>query len=121
MACRKQYGDSALQCSFVLFLESFRCDVVGKLVMHDDLILEFARSQFDVCGHNPDQYESARSKIREMARLLIDLRETGGSRNGSAQLKDFISPEKVDSVIASTRRVSGFDEYTQEFTYMNIQ
>ena len=91
--------------------------------MHDDLILEFARSQFDVCGHNPDQYESARSKIREMARLLIDLRlgvgETGG--NGSAQLKDFISPEKVDSVIASTRRVSGFDEYTQEFTYMNIQ
>ncbi|XP_070203323.1 uncharacterized protein [Littorina saxatilis] len=107
--------------AFLLFLGSVRKDEIGMVATHDSLIVELARCEFDTHGHNPDQHEYARSRIREMARLLIDLRkntEKGSEDPKKAarySLTEFITPEEIQSIVASARNVCGYNHTTQEF------
>lgn len=91
-------------------LNTFSSDAVSRTVKSDELILQFAERLFMKHGHDHDQYPAVRNTLREVARLLVDLRTT--TNNPSADLKQFIRPIKFSNVVNSALNVAGFDPST---------
>ena len=58
-------------------------------------------------GHDKDRHNYIRNRLRELARLLIQLRKLPGCE--SHGLKDFIRPERFQDIVNAVKVVSKFD------------
>lgn len=88
-------------------LGRLRGDAVSRCIKSDDLIIQLAKKEYMKLGHDPEQQGYIRTKLREIARLLIEVRVISGEPNG--KLSDFIHPAKYQDVVSAARTVAGFD------------
>ncbi|CAG9773450.1 unnamed protein product [Ceutorhynchus assimilis] len=87
-----------------------RNDDISKAAMSGVLICSFGESQLK--KHRRTQIKNVISnKLREMGRLLIELRKSCGAK----QLIDILKPEYFDNFVAATKVLSGFDINTKTF------
>lgn len=96
-------------------LSSMKSDSVARCIKSDALIVEVASKECFKLGHNSEQDSYIREKLRELGRLVLQLRETFGDENAS--LLDFINPEKFQQVLKSVRTMCGFSDSSH--TYIN--
>jgi hypothetical protein len=94
-------------------LGSMTNDVIAPVTKSDSLILELAKRQYTKAGHEVDQHDNMRSKLRELGRLLIQLRIE--ENNSSATLESFIDPRKIRTIIKAVHVVAGFDDNTHSY------
>ncbi|XP_072015345.1 uncharacterized protein [Amphiura filiformis] len=83
-------------------------DKIKSCIREDQLIMSLAQKLFKKHGHNNQQYNTIRSKLREIARLLIAYRDVTGQR--TASLDDIISPQKYEDVLKAVRIVTDFND-----------
>ena len=83
---------------------TMRSDEVSLIVKNDWLIKEVGL--FLVEKHGEKQQHLISQKMRELARLLTELRAADFSPN--AQLSDFIKPENFDVVVSAVKNLSKF-------------
>ncbi|KAK6168062.1 hypothetical protein SNE40_021963 [Patella caerulea] len=94
-------------------LAPMKSDEISRIVQSDDLILEVAKREFMKAGHDEDQHNYIRSKLRELGRLLWQLRKNTLKPN--ACLQSFIDPEKFSTLIKSVHDLAGFDFDSHDF------
>ena len=81
-------------------------DTVSRIVKSDSLILELARREFLRIGHDKDQHNHIRNKLRELGRLLMQLRRNANQPNAS--LQDFIHAGKLADIVRAVQDIAGF-------------
>ncbi|XP_033096320.1 uncharacterized protein LOC117100633 isoform X2 [Anneissia japonica] len=99
-------------------LSGLTCDSVGQVVKCDNLILQFGEKLCSKHGHDPDQHTNIRTKMREVARLVIAFRKLTKSTNAS--LSSLIDPECFLDVVSAAKLVSGYDECTQTYSIPSL-
>ncbi|XP_070210395.1 uncharacterized protein [Littorina saxatilis] len=97
---------------FSEFQSSFRAGSISLLARTDPLIETFAKAEFHKNGHDPDMHNHIRSKVRTVAKLLLEMRTVVGS---PLSLTDCISPDRYEALVDATKRLAGYDEIKQEF------
>jgi hypothetical protein len=78
--------------SFAGLLNGMWQDEVGKLASKDPLIMQLGQRLCSKFGGNPEQFSYVRSKMRQVANLLLSLRKSSGEM--SSFISDFIIPTK---------------------------
>jgi hypothetical protein len=97
-----------------LLLVSMANDAVARVVKSDSLILALAEKEFLKLGHDQDQHNYIRAKLRELGRLLIQLRASTNNLDGS--LEDYIQPDQFKHVVQAAKTVAGYDENTNRYS-----
>lgn len=95
-------------------LAGMKLDSVSRCVKSDRLIIDVAERECFKLGHNVEQDSYIRGKLRELGRLLLQLRETFG--NPDACLEYFIYPEKFKTVIIAVRDMCGFSDQSHVYS-----
>ena len=93
--------------------ESLRNGQIKVVIKHDETIKLVSQRELKRNGHDKDRHAHIRNKIRELARLIVKLRERTGKL--SAQLKDFIVPGHFQDVLEATKEVAGYSRLTQNY------
>lgn len=91
-------------------LNPMRQDAVSSVVRNDFGILQLAQSFYNKHGHDQTKYEYIRQKLREVARVVLSLRE-----DGIYSTEDAVKPESFQKVAKAVKSVSGFDEETNSY------
>ena len=99
-------------------LGSMKKDNVSMAVKTDKLIQELGLREFMKVGHDPAQHNYARTKLREISRLLLQLRKNTGKPNAS--LESFIDPKKMKDIIAAVHDVAGFNQEHHTFSVPSL-
>lgn len=84
-------------------------DEISKAVYSDKLILQLGQQLCLAHGHNETLHRYLRCKLREVARLLLQLRLLQPSY-AERDLEQFINGPNFDNVLRAARMASGFDE-----------
>ncbi len=92
-------------------LSPMKRDEVTLLAKNDTLIVEVAKREYMKLGHDVDQHGYIRNKIRELGRLVIQLRKNTHQPNASLEL--FVHPHYVNEIIKAVHDVAGFNEDKQ--------
>ena len=95
-------GDDA---SINVLFESFRRDEISLAIKNDILIRMLAKRQFSKNGHDKDRHAHIRNKLRELGRLLLEIRK---QTLQDGQLQDFIKPAFFQDVLQATKTLCGF-------------
>lgn len=103
-------SDNSDQELKVLVLDDMVYDDINVVVRQDEVILAYASFQLSTSGMR--KVNSIRQRLRLLARLIIKLREKTGKEK--YQLKNFITPEFFDEVVATTKELGGFKMITAE-------
>ncbi|KAJ8021969.1 Hematopoietic prostaglandin D synthase [Holothuria leucospilota] len=103
-------GPANIHSTLRELLSKLREDDVSRCIKSDDLIIQLATKEFHKLGHDPEQQGYIRTKLREIAKLLQEVRIVSGEPNGT--LSDFIHPGKYQDVVSAARIVAGFDYNT---------
>ena len=85
-------------------LATMKNDEVSIVARNDWLIKEIGFVFFEKYGEKQNSLIS--QKMRELSRLLLQLRETDASANSS--LSDFIKPGRFDDVVSAVKSISKF-------------
>ena len=64
-------------------------------------------------GHDADMHATIRTKMRESARLLLELRNL--TKKPNARIEEFLTPVLFRTVVAAVQKVTGYDETTQNY------
>ncbi|KAJ8049630.1 hypothetical protein HOLleu_02461 [Holothuria leucospilota] len=88
-------------------------DQISRVAKSDPLIINLAERQYASLGHDKDQQCSIRTKMRESARLLIELRKA--TKDPDAAMENFIDPKHFRVVVAAVQKVSGYDDTTHQY------
>ncbi|XP_072182362.1 uncharacterized protein [Diadema setosum] len=96
-------------------LEELRAEVLGMnkmddvshCISYDPLILELAQKECLKLNHDRDEAISIKLRLRELGRLLLELRFVSG--DPLATLHTFIDPTKFQNVVIAARRLAGFN------------
>ncbi|XP_068712639.1 uncharacterized protein [Montipora foliosa] len=94
------YSDSIL-CQLFATMKS---DQISLIARNDWLIKEIGVLLIEKHGEKQNNFVS--QKMRELARLLLQLRKT--SFNADANLSDFIKPQEFDVVVSAVKALSKF-------------
>lgn len=97
-----------------IVLTTFSSDAVSRLVKSDPLILQFGEKLCLRLGHDRENFSNIRNTLRELGRLLKQLRESAGLPDGN--LDAFIDPLYFQNVVSSAKHIAGFSEKTHLFT-----
>ena len=81
-------------------------DEVTAAFRTDDLIMKFGSGLYFQHGHHPHRWQNIRERIRQLGRLLVQMRKSGSVKC----LADCLVPEYFERVVTSVRDISGFDE-----------
>ncbi len=87
-------------------LGNMRQDEVASVVRNDFLILQLGQSLYNKHGNDPTKFEYIRTKVREMGRLLLTLRE----KYSIFTFEDAVKPKNFYKIIGAVRAVAGYDE-----------
>ena len=93
---------------FQKVLCSMKSDQISRVAKSDDTILKLGDKLCNKHGHDADKHNYVRQKMREMARLLVELRKTTQRPNNG--LASFFHPQYYRSLVACSKIVSGYDE-----------
>ncbi|KAK7485782.1 hypothetical protein BaRGS_00022963 [Batillaria attramentaria] len=93
---------------FLSFLHTMHGDHISIVAKNDRLIRALAKRQVKRHGFDKDRFGHIRNKVRELARLLLKLREVSRLPNGT--LKDFLKPGMFGAIVESTKQVAGYCE-----------
>ncbi|XP_071853109.1 uncharacterized protein [Apostichopus japonicus] len=104
---------SNLHSEVAELLSTLKNDNVSRVIKSDELILQFAKKENLKLGHDPEQQNYTRTKLREVARLLIDARVV--SKDENQTLTELIHPAKYDIVVTAARNLAGFDSSTHTY------
>ncbi|KAM8868303.1 uncharacterized protein ACB058_006064 isoform 2-T2 [Synchiropus picturatus] len=85
---------------------------IASVVRNDFLLLQLAQSLFNKHGSDPTKAEYIRTKVREMARLLITLKET----YSILAFDDAVKPSNFHKVIGAVKSVAGYDEEKHSYS-----
>ena len=88
-------------------------DEIKACILNDQLILELAKVYSKKLGHDEEQHNHIRCKLRELGRLVLQFRRC--SCNGKANLTSLISPNGFMTVLSAVKKVAGFDEENHLF------
>ena len=86
-------------------LASMKLDEVSRIAKSDPTILAYGEKLSGKKGHDVEQHNYIRQKLREVARLLQEMRESDGNLNMS--LEDFIYPEKFKFIVKYLKMSKG--------------
>ena len=100
---RKECNDT-----FSEILLSMRSDVISNVCRNDETICMLGKLETGKSGHDPDRHGYIRTRMREIGRLLLELRKIPGRE--SDKLEDFITPQRYRDVVDATKAVSSFDQ-----------
>ncbi|KAI4455449.1 hypothetical protein MML48_9g00016401 [Holotrichia oblita] len=104
----KEFYDSLRLKKEVLSI--MRPDIISKTAANDVLICSYGENLLQ--KHKRPQIKTVVSnKMRELARLLINLKET----TGIGSLIDVLVPEFFDNIILATKIISGYDTEAKTF------
>ena len=95
-------------------LASMKLDEVSRIAKSDPTILAYGEKLSGKKGHDVEQHNYIRQKLREVAILLQEMRES--DRNLNMSLEDFIYPEKFKFIVKCCKNVAGFDSTTNTYT-----
>ena len=95
-------------------LAAMKPDKWSLIAKTDRLILELGNKEYFKLGHDPAQHNYIRAKLRELARLVHQLREERGKPN--ACLEDFIRPSEFSAIVEATRTIAGFNENSKTYS-----
>ncbi len=90
-----------------------KSDEVSRVAKSDTVIVKSAEREFLKAGHDKDRHNNVRTRMRELGRLLIQLRLTSGKKNAS--LDSFLTPPMYPTVVSAVLSLCGFD--SQSSTY----
>ncbi|KAK7465993.1 hypothetical protein BaRGS_00037430, partial [Batillaria attramentaria] len=98
-----------------LFWNSLTNDNVAVVAKNDSLIGIFGTSAIKTKrkGFDKDNFAQIRNSVRELSRLLIELRSM--TKQPNAGLSEFIVPEHFQAVVGATKKVAGYCEATCSF------
>ncbi|XP_071829640.1 uncharacterized protein [Apostichopus japonicus] len=88
-------------------------DQISLVAKGDPLIVDLGERHFLAQGHDADMHATIRSKMREAARLLVELRSLKEKPNAS--MEEFIDPRHFRCVVAAVQKVTGYDEIKQGY------
>lgn len=92
-------------------------DPASRAVMNDMLILQFAQKLAMKHYDDDDRHEHVRCKVRELGRLLVQLKE---DYDQVQSLADAIDPMFFRNVIVSVKKVAGYNEATGAFAVPSL-
>lgn len=93
-------------------LATLKNDDISRAVKSDDLILKLGERISLKHGHDRSRFSYVRGTIREIGRLLLELRKT---KSEGESLSDFIHPGQFKFVIEATKSVAGFNASTNSY------
>ncbi|XP_053724141.1 uncharacterized protein LOC128760622 isoform X2 [Synchiropus splendidus] len=97
-------------------LGQMRKDNIASVVRNDFLLLQLAQSLFNKHGSDPTKAEYIRTKVREMGRLLITLKE----KYSIFAFDDAVKPGNFDKVIGAVKSVAGYDEEKHSYSIPSL-
>lgn len=94
-------------------LSTMRSDPVSRIVKSDDTIRLFGEKLCNKHAHDSDQHNYIRQKLRELARLVEELRIKDDAPD--KYLKDYIDPAKYRIVVSACKSLSSFDHLSNKY------
>ena len=94
-------------------ITSLRKDIVSLTAKNDMTIKMFGEKEALRNGHDRDRHNYIRNRLRELARLLIELRKLPNCE--SSCLQDFIRPERFKDIINAVKSVGKFESDSATF------
>lgn len=91
-------------------LLTMKQDRISSAVQNDFLLIQLAQCLSEKFENNPDKYDYARQKLREMGRLLLVLQE-----KSVLGLEDAIKPKNFCKVVEAVKDVAEFDQKMQRY------
>ena len=86
---------------------------VSCFIKGDQLTRLLAEKLVFKLGHDEDQFDYIRTKLREAARLVLEYRRISADKN--AGFADLIQPSKFKNIIQAIRNIAGFDENSNTY------
>jgi hypothetical protein len=86
-------------------------DDVTAAIRTDDVIMKFGNRLHFKHGHLQHRWQNIRERMRQMGRLLVEVRKTSSVKC----LSDCLVPEMFERVVRAVRLVCGFDESSHVF------
>jgi hypothetical protein len=111
LLCGEEPGSVSL--GFAGLMNGMRRDEIGTMALKDSLILELGRSLCTKFGGDKDQFNYIRGKMRQIARLLLELRKNSAAHE--LHMTDFIRPTKFPAIVEAAKRVAGLNEGSSEY------
>ncbi|XP_022109705.1 uncharacterized protein LOC110989543 isoform X2 [Acanthaster planci] len=84
---------------------------VAMVVKNNTLIVELAKRKYMKLGHDVDQHGYIRNRVRELGRLVIQLREN--TQQPNASLESFVDPHHLSDIVKAVHDIAGFREDKQ--------
>ena len=94
-------------------LSGMRSDPVSRITKSDETIRLFGEKLCNKLAHDEDQYNYIRQKMRELARLVEELRIKDDAPNKF--LKDFIDPTYYSLVVTACKSITSFDQISNKY------
>lgn len=88
-------------------------DVISRIVKSDSTIIAYGEKLCSRHGHDKEQHNYIRQKLRELARLLQELRLKDGSPN--KELSEFIKPSDFRLITECCKGVAAFNQSTNRY------
>lgn len=95
-------------------LGTLRLDDVSCCIKGDPLILDFAKKLIFKHGHDQEQFSCVRTKLRQVARLVLEFRLVSDIKDAS--LSDLFFPSRFCTVLTAVRSLAGFDDEMHTYT-----
>ena len=95
---------------FRTVLRRMRPDKITLAAKRDELIILYGMKVFEQYGTDADQAEHISAKIREMGRLLLQLKA-----KGFKCLRESLKPKHFDSIVQAVKDLCGYDNGTQRY------
>lgn len=103
--------ETQISPKLAVILSQLRVGPISFLIRNDPLILRFGESLTKKHGHDHHQNGYIRNRMRQLARLLENLKKIGKA----AQLKDFIHPSKFQTVLQAVRITAELDPEKESY------
>ncbi|XP_022107338.1 LOW QUALITY PROTEIN: uncharacterized protein LOC110988285, partial [Acanthaster planci] len=88
-------------------LSPMKRDDVALVVKNDTLIVELAKHEYMKLGHDVDQHGYIRNRVRELGRLVIQLRKN--TQQPNASLESFVHPHHLSDIVKAVHDIAGYD------------
>ncbi|KAK7475438.1 hypothetical protein BaRGS_00033319, partial [Batillaria attramentaria] len=106
---------SSTKCSRGLeenVLQRMASDGITLVAKTDSLITQFGEKLYQKHGHLPHRQAYIKQKLRELARLLVAIRDED---SGVTELKDVIHPSKFSPVVSAVKKLCEYEPLTNSY------
>ena len=93
-------------------LDSLQVDQVSTVIKGDSLLRTYGERLMVKHGHDQDKHPYVRSKLHEMARLLLEIRHLDASIES---FRDCVHPRNFSKILKAATSLAGYDSNTNIF------